>query len=162
MKEDLKKFEKIKKVAEDVYKNVEYVECPFLRRKIKFNTKGLDHIKFKAWNKTRLVSDQYMRFKFLKLAPEILKRTGTLQEFVEKNSFERVRSDSKWNKKMVPVKYYGFVAILNYKIKVKVVVKEVVGGEPYFWSIIPFWKTKNDDINNIIKKVFHEGDLEND
>jgi hypothetical protein len=162
MKDDIKKFEEIKKEAEELYKLIDFVECPFLKRKIRFNSKGLDHIKFKAWNKTRLMSDQYLRLKFLKVAPEILKKAATLQEFVEKNSFERVKINSRWSKKLVPVKYYGFVAILNYKLKVKVVVKEVCGREPYFWSIMPFWKTRRDELNDKIKKVLHEGDLEND
>lgn len=162
MDENIIKFEKIKEEAEKLYKAIDFVECPFLKRKVRFNSKGLDHIKFKAWNKTRLISDQYLRLKFLKVAPEIIKKVATLQEFVDKNSFERVKVNSRWSRKLVPVKYYGFVAILNYKLKVKIVVKEVCGYDPYFWSIMPFWKTKKDFISNEIKKVFHEGDLEND
>jgi hypothetical protein len=162
LKFDSERFEKIKKDAELNYRSINSVVCPFLKRKINFNVKGLDHIKFKSWNKTRLQSDQYYRLKFLKLAPIILEKTGTLQEYNETNSFERKKLRSNWSRKMVPVKYYGFIAILKYKIKVKVIVKEFEGGEPYFWSIIPFWKNKKDEINNIIKKVFHDGDLEND
>ncbi len=154
-------FEKVKKEAEDFYKNLDSFYCPYLKTQVKFNSKGLNHIKMKAWNKTRSVSDQYMRLKFLKLAPAVLSVTGTLQEFHETNCMERLKFIGKWQFKMVPVKYYGFVAIIN-KIKIKIIVKETSGSSPYFWSIIPFWKTQKDEICQKIKKVFHDGDLEND
>ncbi len=159
---DIVKFNQIKKEAEDWYKEIDLIECPFLKRNVNFNAKGLDHIKFKAWNKARSISDQYLRFKFLRLAPVILKRSGTLQEFQDTKNFERIHSNSKWKRLMVPVKYYGFIAVLGYKIKVKVIVKEIYGSQPYFWSIIPFWKNRTDPITQELKKVFHEGDLEND
>ena len=137
--------------------------CPALNKNINFNTKGLDHIKFKDWNKTRLASEQYLRLKFLRKAPEILKKATTMQEYKEGKTFERVNSNSKWNKKMVNVKFYGFVTITsldsNGMIRIKIIVKEVKGGEPYFWSIIPFWKCKKDPILEQTKKVFHDGDL---
>jgi hypothetical protein len=64
---------------------------------------------------------------------------------------------------MVNVKFYGFVAITNMDsngmIRIKIIVKEIEGGEPYFWSIIPFWKCKKDPILEQTKKVFHDGDL---
>ena len=104
--------------------------CPYLRTKINFNAKGLDHIKMKSWNKTRLASDQYLRLKFLKLVPEILKNSGTLQEIKETRNFERV--------------------------------KNIENGQPYFWSVVPFWKSQKNELCQKIKKVFHEGDLEND
>jgi len=162
MEIDIEKFNEIKEDAEEWYKKLDRADCPFLKRKVNFNAKGLDHIKFKAWNKTRPVSDQYLRLKFLRLAPKILEKSGTLQEYNETKNFERVNYGSRWQKLMVPVKYYGFVAILNYSTKVKVIVKEVAGGQPYFWSIIPFWKNKKHPITEETKKVFHEGDLEND
>lgn len=154
------KFEEAKGEAEEQYKKAESVFCPFLNKKINFNAKGLDHIKFKGWNKTRLISDQYLRLKFLKFAPLVLGKTSTLQEFNETKNFERIKRSSRWEQILTPVRYYGFVAIINFKIKVKIIVKEVGNGQPFFWSIIPFWKTKKDPITEQTKKVFHEGDLE--
>jgi len=113
---DNKKFEQIKKEAEIIYKKIESVDSPYLKRKIHFNAKGLDHIKFKAWNKTRLESDQYFRLKFLKFAPAILGKSGTLQEYNETQNFERMKLTKGWSKKMVSVKYYGFVAMIKCKI----------------------------------------------
>jgi len=157
--ENSEQFQKIKQEAEDFYTTVNSIFCPYFNLKVNFNAKGLDHIKMKAWNKTRLASDQYLRFKFLKLVPGVLKVAGTLQEFHETKNFERIKGTGKWQSIMKPVEYYGFVAIIN-KVKIKIIVKKVEGGQPHFWSIIPFWKMQKDEICQKIKKVFHEGDLE--
>ena len=34
--------------------------------------------------------------------------------------------------------FYEFIAVLE-NVRVKVIVKEILGGEKHFWSIIPFW-----------------------
>ena len=155
----IEQFQKTKQEAENFYKTVNAVFCPYLKSKINFNAKGLDHIKMKSWNKARLVSDQYLRLKFLKLVPEVLIVAGTLQEFHETKNFERIKDIGKWQNIMKPVVYYGFVAIIN-NIKIKIIVKKIEGGQPYFWSVIPFWKSQKDELCQKIKKVFHEGDLE--
>jgi len=36
------------------------------------------------------------------------------------------------------VTYYEFVAVVE-KIRVKVIVKQIEGGNMFFWSIIPYW-----------------------
>ena len=157
--DNVEQFQRVKQEAENYYKTVNAVFCPYLKSKINFNAKGLDHIKMKSWNKSRLVSDQYLRLKFLKLVQEVLKNSGTLQEFHETKNFERIKDTGRWQSIMKPVVYYGFVAILN-NVKIKIIVKRVEGGQPYFWSVIPFWKTQRDEIFQKMKKVFHEGDRE--
>lgn len=154
------KFNQVKKDAEEKYKKINSIFCPFLNKNVSFNAKGLDHVKFKEWNKTRLISEQYLRLKFLKLAPLIIEKSSTLQEFFETKVFERIKRNSRREKILTPVKYYGFVAIASFKIKIKIVIKEIENGQPFFWSIIPFWKTKKDPIAKQTKKVFHDGDLE--
>ena len=122
------KFDQVKKGAEEQYKKINSVFCPFLKRNVNFSAKGLDHIKFKEWNKTRLISAQYLRLKFLELAPLIIEKVSTLQEFSKTKVFERRKINSRWEQILTPVKYYGFVAIINFKVKIKIIVKEVEGG----------------------------------
>lgn len=155
-----KQFEEVKQTAEAHYHSIGEVFCPYFDKPVGFNAKGLDHIKMKEWNKTRIMSDQYLRLKFLQLAPVIIGKTSTLQEFNEKNNFERVQINSRWERRVVMVRYYGFVAIVG-KLRVKIIVKQVENGRPYFWSIIPFWKIKSDPVSGELKKIFHDGDLEN-
>lgn len=138
-------FLKIKEEAEVFYKNINPIYCPYLKTKVNFNSKGLEHIKMKSRNKSRPAPDQYIRLKFLKLTPLILKKSGTLQEF---NKNENIR-------------YFGFIAIIN-NIRLKIIIKQKGYNNPYFWSIIPFWKKERNKISQKIKKVFHEGDLQSD
>jgi len=52
------------------------------------------------------------------------------------------------------------MAIINGH-RVKVIVKEIEGGKKFFWSLIPFWKTRKiEKMGNKYKKILHEGDLE--
>lgn len=159
MEIDPEKFDRVKEEAETFYRNIGDIHCPYIGAKIAFNAKGLDHIKFKEWNKTRSRLEQYMRFKLLQLAPEIIKSSHTLQEFYETNRLERQKINSRWEQRSIRVKYYGFVAVIN-RVRVKVVVKEIEGGKAFFWSIIPFWKSRKDEFSSKIKRILHEGDLE--
>jgi len=156
----IKKFEEIKLQAEDFYKKIGSIFCPYLKKNVNFNAKGLDHIKMKEWNKARLVADQYMRLKLLRLAPLVLQSSHTVQEIKETKNFERQKINSRWDKRLISVRYYGFVAIIN-KARIKIIVKEIEGALPQFWSIVPFWKQNKNPLTGEIKKIFCEGDLEN-
>lgn len=154
-------FEAVKQRAETYYKTIGEVNCPYLKDKVLFNIKGLNHIKFKKWDKARSIQDQYVRLRLLKIAPLVVSRSHTLQEYFETSRFERQKINSRWEKRLTTVHYYAFVAIINGH-RVKVIVKEMEGGGKFFWSLIPFWKTRKDlaDGKNSNKKILHEGDLE--
>lgn len=132
-------FKAVKIRAENFYKTFQEVYCPYFKGKIKFNSKGLEHIEFKSWRRPRHLDDQYFRFKFLKLAPQVIRFSHTLQGVCSKQIFERQHINSRWEKRLVSVYYYEFIAILD-QIRVRVIIKQIQGGEKYFWSIIPFWK----------------------
>ncbi len=70
---DIAKFETTKTEAEKFYDEIKEVKCPYFKETVKFNAKGLDHLKFKDWNKARVIEDQFKRFKLLKFAPDVLK-----------------------------------------------------------------------------------------
>ena len=72
-------FEKIKADAEKFYKTIGSVRCPYFNEAVNFNAEGLEHLKFKSWNRARERSDQFMRLKLIKLAPEIIRLSRTLQ-----------------------------------------------------------------------------------
>lgn len=156
---NIERLNKIKEDAEIFYRSIGEVHCPYIGVKIAFNVKGLDHIIFKHWNRTRSTLEQYMRLKLLRLAPDIIRSSHTLQEFYETNRLERQKINARWEQRLIRVRYYGFVAVIN-KARVKIVVKEIEGGKPFFWSIIPFWKNRKDEFSVKIKRILHEGDLE--
>lgn len=156
MSEDIK-FQKLKKEAEDLYKGLGEVYCPYFKEKIVFNAKGLEHLKFKKKNHARSQEDQNMRLKYLSLAPKILELSRTIQGISNRKSFEPIRSHSRTEMKFVQISYFEFIAILE-NVRVRVIIKQIENGPKYFWSIIPFWKM---DKITLKRKMFN-GDPEND
>ena len=113
-------------------------------------------MKFKR-RSARSHKDQFMRLKLLHLAPEILKTSSTLQGFKETREFVKIRVHSRTDSLMKDIEYYEFLSVVK-KIRVKVIVKRIADGQPFFWSIIPFWGT-NKDTN---QRKIHSGDPEMD
>lgn len=150
-------FNEIKTKGEALYKSLGEVYCPYFKEKVVFNSYGLEHLKFKNRNKTRSQNDQYMRFKLLVIAPEVIKLTHTLQGVKETQHFEKIRVHSRTDLVLKPVTYYEFVAIVK-RVRVKVILKQIDNQERLFWSIIPFWRMNHKTMN----KILHEGNPEND
>ena len=115
--------------------------------------KNLDEIREKA----RLEQDQYMRFKLIHLAPEVLQHSHTVQGVLETKRFERIRVNSRTDTVLKLVVYYEFIAVVD-RNRVKIIVKQIDGGEKFFWSIIPFWGMNTDTMTRIL----HEGIPEED
>lgn len=148
-------FEQAKQAAEEMYAKIGEVPCPYLGAKVAFNAKGLDHIKMKRWNHARSRADQYVRLKLLHLAPEIIKKSHTLQGLDEGNKFERVKIHSRWENRMIFVQYFEFIAVIKNR-RMRIVVKKVADGPHYFWSIVPNWKQGE------FRKQIFEGNPETD
>ena len=58
---DINKFKKLKDETVTLYKTFGNIKCPYLNAKVAFTTKGLKHLEFKGWNRSRPIKDQYMR-----------------------------------------------------------------------------------------------------
>ncbi|MEK9153447.1 MAG: hypothetical protein AAB723_02515, partial [Patescibacteria group bacterium] len=101
-------FEKIKVEAEELYKTLGEVYCPYFLTKIVFNAKGLRHLKFKSDQQARPQKDQYPRLKLLHLAPEVLKKSSTLQGIKKEQRLETRKINSRWEKISKYVTYYEF------------------------------------------------------
>lgn len=80
-------FAQRKAEAKAFYDSIEKVRCPFFNDDVHFNSEGFEHIRFKAWNKSRTQQEQYTRYRLIPLAVSIIKRSGTLQEYDERNIF---------------------------------------------------------------------------
>jgi hypothetical protein len=150
-------FDLVKAEAEKLYKTTGSVHCPYLGKNVGFNRDGLEHIGFKRWNHARPVADQHMRFKLLHLAPRVLSLSHTVQGVQRIKKFVRQKRGKKWEELLKDITYYEFVAVLK-NVRVRVVVRRIAGGEPHFWSIIPYWR-QNPQRN---QRVLHTGDLEQD
>jgi hypothetical protein len=157
MKLDIENFEEIKMKGESLYKEIGEVYCPYFKEKIVFNTQGLEHLKFKRREKARSENDQYMRFKLIHLASEVLTASHTLQGILYTKKFERVRIHHRTDTVLKSVEYYEFIAVIK-RDKVKVIVKQIDKGEKMFWSIIPFWGMNEETRTRLL----HEGLPEED
>ena len=130
-------MKKIDYKARSFYKRIKSVYCPYFGEKVAFNTKGLKHLKFKSDKQARPYRDQYPRLKLLRLAPEVLRKSHTVQGIWKVKRFEAQKTNNRWEHILKDVTYYEFIAVLE-NVRVKVIVKEVLGGEKHFWSVIPF------------------------
>ena len=155
--EKIENFDEVVVKGEEIYKTLSPIRCPYFGAEVHFNAQGLEHLKFKRREQARSHHDQYMRFKLIKLAPEVLKLSRTVQGIWETKHFERVRMHSRTDTILKPVVYYEFIAILN-RIRIKIVVKQIDGGEKFFWSIIPFWGVNKETK----KRKMHGGNPEED
>ena len=66
-----------------------------------------------------------------------------------------------WQKILKLITYYEFIAVMEShgsKVRVKLIVKEIEGGEKFFYSLIPFWGT--DKATG--RRIIHSGNPEND
>ena len=154
---DEQDFEKVRTDAETFYTSIGEIRCPYFGEKISFNVEGLKHLKFKSDKVARSHSEQYARLKLLSLAPQILSLSRTVQGIWHTKHFERIRIHSRTDIILKPVSFYEFIAVLE-NTRAKVIVKQIDGGQKFFWSIIPYWKI--DSINS--RRVLHSGDPEHD
>ena len=122
------------------YKKINRLHCPYLKTKVKFTGRGFWHMIYTGRNEKRDNKSQELRFKLLKKAVEVIRLTTTLQEYEETSG----------------IKYYGFIAIVD-GWKIKIIVKQVGNGAPFFWSVIPNWVT-----NRKRDRLLHKGDMEKD
>lgn len=71
------KFKQRREEAEAYYKTVVSVKCPYFQgEQVFFNAVGFEHLIFKGWDEPRKRIDQYIRFKLLPIAVDIIKRKG--------------------------------------------------------------------------------------
>lgn len=154
---DEQDFDGVSRKAEEFYTSVGEVYCPYFGRKIAFNVKGLKHLRFKSDQIARSRTEQYARLKLIHIAPEVLKLSHTVQGIWQTKKLETQKTNSRWEHRLKETAFYEFIAVLH-NVRVKVIVKEVQGGEKHFWSIIPYWKV---DAENS-RRVLHSGNPEQD
>jgi len=146
-----------KQQAEISYKTFNAIYCPYFGEKIIFDSRGWKHLKFKSDQQARIKTDQYPRLKLLYLAPQVLSKSHTIQGIWQTKKFEYQKINSRWDNVMREVIFYEFIAVLE-NVRLKVIVKEIVGREKHFWSIIPFWGIDK----TLGKRVLHSGNPDND
>ncbi|MCX6784191.1 MAG: hypothetical protein NT141_03990 [candidate division WWE3 bacterium] len=146
-------YETSKGLAYKNYKETQQIYCPYLKTKISFSSDGFRHLVYKGGGKKRDEESQLMRFTLLEKAREVLSITTTLQEYQSESREMLVEEHEQKVSKIVTVVYFGFIAIIE-NWKFKVIVKQIGKGRPFFWSVIPNWRTRNKE------RIMFKGNLE--
>ena len=116
------------------------------------NSDGFHHLQFSA-RREREKKEQLLKFSLLPLALEIVRKSGTIQEYRKLLTPIGKKSSRDGAISMKEVEYWGLVAIVGSKrIKVRMVLRRVGDGNITFWSTMPYSKIKHGN-----QKLFTEG-----
>ncbi|MDP1760207.1 MAG: hypothetical protein Q8L01_02015 [Candidatus Woesebacteria bacterium] len=141
-----------KEKAREIYFSQKEIYCPYFKRNIILNSDGFHHLQFSA-RRERTKNEQLFKFNLLAWALEIIKKSGTIQEYRRILSPVGKKSKNDGSIKMKEVEYWGLVAIVGEnKIKVKTILRRVGDGNITFWSVMLYSKIKNGN-----QKLFTEG-----
>ena len=143
-------FLKNKKIRSPVFKTVSLTSDGFMHL--------IYHDRF--LKKKRTKEAQIQRFHLLQHTRSIIESMGYYQEYLEQYQTVMVRMKKHRSEQNKLVRYWGFVAVINNRIRVKLVLRQIGDGHIHFWSIIPYWKTRS--YKEIRYADLSTGDLEND
>lgn len=148
--DELAYYQSKKEMAAELFRKTESLLCPYFQEEVIFNSDGFHHLQFSA-RRERNKKEQILKFTLLPLATQIIKKSGTIQEY--RKTLGTVGKKSKDGlQKTKTIEYWGLVAIVGEnKIKVRVVLRRVGDGNIIFWSVMSHSKLKNG------QKVFAEG-----
>jgi len=144
-------FNAILRKAQTYYPTIGRVRCPYFRAEVQFPSQGLEHLRRKSWNRGRSRPDQFMRLKYVAMAPTILRLSGTVQGVYHGNERIRRHRHGRWEEQFLPTTFYEFVAVVESR-RFKVIVKQSTGQELEFWSLIPFWRQTEQG-----RRLLHDG-----
>ena len=140
---DFKDFLEKKIKAEEFFSSQKTIHNPYLQTEVIFNSDGFHHLRFSA-RRERNKKEQILKFNLLPMAPKVIKKAGTLQEYRKTLIAVGRKSKRDGLTRMKEVEYWGFIAIVgkNEPIKIKVILRRVGAGNVIFWSVMPEIKLK--------------------
>lgn len=145
-------FQEKKEKAHGLYTSQKSIYNPYFKTGIILNSDGFHHLQFSA-RRERNKKEILLKFSLLPLALEIIKKSGTIQEY--RKSLDPIgKKDTKDGfTQMKEVEYWGMIAIVGVKnIKIKTILRRVGNGNITFWSVMPYSKIKNGN-----QRLFSEG-----
>lgn len=153
---DEEKYNNAKKVGEAFFDKNKKINSLSLGS-VRFNSDGFLHLVYKNKKHKRDWKNQVKRFHLLKYVKPILEKMGYYQEYQERVEEVMIKDHGMPKRVTKVLKYWAFVAIVDNKIRIKVILRKVGDGEIIFWSVIPYWKTS--EYKDIKLTTLHKGDL---
>lgn len=143
MEVDSEYFARRKALAHEQYAAQKSVYCPYFTATVVVNSDGFHHLQFSA-RRERSKREQLLKFRLLPLALQVIRKSGTIQEYRTTMTPVGKRSAVDGAISMKRVEYWGLVAIVGDKpVKIRVVLRRIGTGNITFWSVMPDVKMKN-------------------
>ena len=141
-----------KEKAYEIFCVQKTIYCPYFQMGIILNSDGFYHLQYSG-RRERDKKEQLLKFSLLPLGLDMIKKSGTIQEYRRLLTPIGKPSSNNGSIPMKEVEYWGLVAIVgDSKIKVRTVLRRVGDGNITFWSVMPYSKIKHGH-----QKVFTEG-----
>ncbi len=134
-----------KEKAKTVYDAQREVYCPYFKTPVVLNSDGFHHLQFSG-RRERTKLEQLVKFRLLPLALQVIRNSGTVQEFRKLLAPVGKTSKHDGSVQMKEVEYWAFVAIvgdMEHRTRVRTIVRRVGTGNLTFWSVMPHSKIKN-------------------
>ena len=152
METDTEYFNRRKEKAKTIFAVNKIIRNPYFQTEIILNSDGFHHLQFST-RRERNKREQLLKFSLLPLALEIIKKSGTIQEYRRLLTPIGKPSPRNGSITMKEHQYWGLVAIVGEKqIKVRTVLRRVGDGNITFWSVMPYSKFRQEQ-----QKFFVEG-----
>lgn len=156
METDTVFFNTQKEKAKTLYAKEREIYCPYFKEKIILNSDGFHHLQFSA-RRERNKSEQLLKFRLLPYALNVIRHSGTVQEYRRMLTPIGKPSSRDGAVSMKEVEYWGFVAIVGDKpIRIRAIVRRVGTGNITFWSVMFHSKVRDG------KQKLHEQNIEDD
>ena len=152
MDPEQQQFNDKKEKTRVVYSSQKTIYNRYFKTNIVLNSNGFHHLQFSA-RRERSKREQLFKFSLLPYGLEIIKNSGTIQEYRKLLTPIGKKSAIDGSVKMKEVEYWGLVAIVGPKgVKVRTVLRRIGDGNITFWSVMLYSKIKNGN-----QKLFTEG-----
>lgn len=158
---DQEKYDKAREAAHSYFQKNTKIQSPVLGT-VHLNSDGFLHLVYgdKRHKQKRDWKNQLKRFHLVTHTRRIIEGMSFYQEYMEQFQTVMVKKHKHKEPANKLVKYWAFVAVIDDKIRVKLILRQIGNGNIHFWSIIPYWKTSY--YKDIQVVDLSTGDLEND
>ncbi len=152
MENEIDYFNKRKEKAREIFSVQKTIYSPYFKTGIILNSDGFHHLQFS--NRTeRNQNEQLLKFSLLPLGLEIIRKSGTIQEYRKLLTPIGKPSSLNGSIPMKEVEYWGLVAIIgDNKIKMRTILRRIGDGNITFWSMM-----LNSKIKHGHQKIFDQG-----
>jgi hypothetical protein len=148
-------FYHVREKTRNIFQAQKSIYNPYFKEQVVLNSSGFHHLQFSNL-KERNKKEQIYKFRLLPLGLEIIRKSGTVQEY-RKILTPIGKKSIRGEIPMKEVEYWGLVAIVGERrLKVRTVLRRIGDGNITFWSVMLYSKIKNGQ-----QKVF-DSDIEDE